>query len=131
MAEYIALLRKILDSEFSVDFPDFPECFTAGYAIDEAKDMSVEALTLHIEGIIKDGLPLPSPSSLESIMSDPHNSRAVAFLVHDPTATEKAVRVNVTFPESILHKIDAKAKELGMTRSGFLKDAAVKELDMA
>ena len=30
MASYIALLRKDKDSDFGVDFPDFPGCITAG-----------------------------------------------------------------------------------------------------
>ncbi len=131
MSDFIALLRKDTGSDFGVEFPDFPGCITAGSNLDEAKDMAIEALTLHIEGMIEDGISLPGPSSLETIMADSQNSDTVAFLVHIPFAKEKAVRVNVTFPESILHRIDAKAKERGETRSGFLKDAAVKELEIS
>lgn len=36
----------------------------------------------------------------------------------------RLVRVNVSFPESVLERIDAKAKLAGMTRSGFLAVAA-------
>lgn len=36
----------------------------------------------------------------------------------------KLVRVNVSFPETVLERIDAKAKLAGMTRSGFPATAA-------
>ncbi len=122
---YIALIRKEADSDFGVDFPDFPGCVTAGTSLDEAKDMAAEALSLHIEGILAAGLAVPGASSLDTVMADLHNTDAVAFMVSTPEIREKAVRVNVTFPESVLHKIDAMAKAKGTTRSGFLKDAAL------
>jgi metal-responsive CopG/Arc/MetJ family transcriptional regulator len=42
---------------------------------------------------------------------------------------KKAVRVNVTFPESLLHAIDHRAERLGETRSGFLARAAMERLE--
>ena len=126
---YIALLRKETDSDYGVDFPDFQGCITAGSTLDEAKDMAVEAPDFYIEDMVADGETLPTPSTLETVMADPHNTDAVAFLVEISDTKEKAVRVNVTFPESILKKIDATAKARGMTRSGFLRDAAVKEFE--
>lgn len=128
MTDYIALLRKSEDSDYGVDFPDFPGCITAGITLDEAKDMAIEALTLHIEGMRADGDGPPAPSELSTIMADPDNRDAVAFLVSVPAIREKAVRVNITIAESVLHRIDAAAKNRGTSRSGFLADAAIKEL---
>ena len=71
MSNYIAIVHKDAKSDFSVSFPDFPGCITAGKNIDEAKDMAEEALTFHIQGMIEDGDKLPFPSKLEEIMSDP------------------------------------------------------------
>lgn len=79
MPQYIALLRKDPESDFGVDFPDFPGCVSAGRTLDEARQMAQEALDLHVEGMIEDGEPLPEPSSLESVMEDPTNREAVAF----------------------------------------------------
>ena len=56
MSDFIALLRKDTGSDFGVEFPDFPGCITAGSNLDEAKDMAIEALTLHIEGMLEDGI---------------------------------------------------------------------------
>jgi hypothetical protein len=41
----------------------------------------IEALCLHIEGMIEDGEPIPAPSPIERIRSDPGNRDAVDILV--------------------------------------------------
>jgi predicted RNase H-like HicB family nuclease len=73
MTTYIALLRKAAASDFGVDFLDFPGCVTAGKTLDEARRMAVEALELHIRGMIEDHDPVPEPSSLDVVMQDPAN----------------------------------------------------------
>jgi predicted RNase H-like HicB family nuclease len=40
LTTYIALLRKDPDSDFSVDFPDFPGCITAGSTLEETRLMA-------------------------------------------------------------------------------------------
>jgi predicted RNase H-like HicB family nuclease len=42
MPGYIALIRKDADSDFGVDFPDFPGCVSAGATLDEARRMAQE-----------------------------------------------------------------------------------------
>ncbi len=37
MASYIALIRKDADSDFGVDFPDFPGCVSAGATLDDLR----------------------------------------------------------------------------------------------
>ena len=128
MTNYIALLRKDDSSDYGVEFPDFPGCITAGRTLDEAKDMADEALALHVDGLIDDGEGLPTPSGLDTIMANPDNANSVAFLVSTPARTEKAVRVNVTFVESVLHRIDAAAQSGHLSRSAFLADAALKAM---
>jgi predicted RNase H-like HicB family nuclease len=124
MASYIALLRKDSDSDYSVDFPDFPGCVTAGTTLDEARRMAAEALSFHVEGMLADGEVLPEASTLDRIVSDRFNRDAVPFLVDVPDEVQKSVRVNITVPERDLRAIDAKAAKRGMTRSGFLLAAA-------
>jgi|SRR3954454_11170996 len=124
MRTYIALLRKDPDSDFGVDFPDFPGCITAGSTLEEARAMAEEALAFHIEGMIEDGTPTPVPSSLDEIMADSHNTGAVAFLVAVPEPAPKIVRVNITVPEPDLRAIDTFASTHGLTRSGLLVEAA-------
>lgn len=128
MRQYIALIHKDADSDFGVSFPDFPGCVTAGSTLDEARDMAVEALALHLEGMNEDGDAIPEPSSLESVMTDPENRRGVAVLVAAPAQAVKSVRVNVTLPEDVLASVDAYAAANGYTRSGFLVLAAKKAM---
>jgi predicted RNase H-like HicB family nuclease len=124
MTTYIALLRKDPDSDFGVDFPDFPGCITAGSTLQEAREMAAEALQFHIEGMLEEGLPIPPPSALDAIMADLENAEAIPFPVTIPGRRPKAVRVNVTIPESELEAIDRHAKRIGLTRSAFLAWAA-------
>jgi metal-responsive CopG/Arc/MetJ family transcriptional regulator len=62
-------------------------------------------------------------------MSDPENRDGVAILVAVKTDTMKSVRVNVTLPEDVLAQIDKFAKERGLSRSGFLAQAAKKAIE--
>lgn len=80
MADYIGLIRKESESDFGVDFPDFPGCVTAGNSIDEARKMAQEALQGHIECMQEVGVDVPLPSSLKAVMSERDNVDALAFI---------------------------------------------------
>jgi predicted RNase H-like HicB family nuclease len=124
MTSYIGLIRKDADSDFGVDFPDFPGCVSAGATLDGARRMAQEALELHVRGMLEDGEELPAPSSLEVVMADPEKADAVAFLVTLPEPADRTVRVNITLPERLLRRIDERARN----RSAFLARAAEKAL---
>jgi predicted RNase H-like HicB family nuclease len=126
---YIGLIHKEAKSDYGVSFPDFPGVVTAGKDLDDARAMAEEALALHIDGLLEDGEAIPEASSLEQVMSDPDNKDGVAILVAVKTDAVKSVRVNVTLPEDVLAQIDKFAKERGLSRSGFLAQAAKKALE--
>ena len=126
MPNYIGLIHKDPNSDFGVSFPDFPGAITAGTTLDNARAMAEEALALHVEGMVEDGEPIPEPSTLEEVMSDPDNRSGVAILVSVKTEQPKAIRVNVTLPEDVLAQIDRYAEAHGFTRSGLLAQAAKK-----
>lgn len=130
MAQYIALIHKDADSDYGVHFPDLPGLVTAGVSLDEARTFAEEALALHLEGLAEDGEAIPEPSSLEAVMVDPENREGVAILVRAPVKA-KAVRINITVPEDALREIDAYAEGHGYTRSGFLVQAAKREMEAA
>lgn len=128
MASYIALLRKDRDSDYGVDFPDFPGCVTAGRTLEEARLAAVEALELHIAGMIEDREPIPDGSTtLDAVMADAGNRDATAFLVDVPTVAGKSVRLNVMLPETLVADIDRTTKN----RSRWLADAAREKLRRA
>lgn len=81
---YVALLRKEADSDFGVEFPDFPGCITAGVTLEDARRMAVEALLFHIEGMLEDNDPIPKPAEVGKILENLHDADAAAFLVDVP-----------------------------------------------
>ncbi|HEY9235113.1 MULTISPECIES: type II toxin-antitoxin system HicB family antitoxin [Phenylobacterium] len=131
MRNYIALIHKDADSDYGVSFPDFPGVITAGANLDEARAEAAEALALHVAGMVEDGEAIPEPSNLESVMLDAENRSAVAVLVPLNDSPVKTVRVNVTLPEPALKDIDAYAEGHGLTRSGFLLQAARRAMEAA
>ena len=127
--EYIAYLHKDRDSDFGVSFPDFPGCVTAGKTLEEARRMAAAALALHIEGMIEDGEKIPSPATLDAVADDPAMNGAVAFLVSVEPPGDKTVRVNIAARESQVEKIDARAKRFGLSRSAYLIQAGLGQLE--
>jgi predicted RNase H-like HicB family nuclease len=123
--EDFAYLHKDKNSDFGVSFPDFPGCVTAGKTLEGARELAVEALTLHMAGMIEDGEALPEPSTLDQLARDPAMKGAVAFLV-SAEAPEKTVRVNITARESQIEAIDKLARKQGMTRSAYMVQSSVR-----
>ncbi len=126
MTAYIALLRKEADSDFGVEFPDFPGCITAGVTLEDARSMAAEALQFHIEGMMEDGDPMPEPSGLDEVLTDPRYSDVAVVLVDVPTRRPRSIRVNISVPEDVLQAID----RVTDNRSRFLAEAAREKLQL-
>jgi predicted RNase H-like HicB family nuclease len=130
MSEYIAVIHKDKNSDYGASFPDLPGVITVAEKLEDLRGMAEEALALHIEGMAEDGQALPSPSSLEAIAASSDYADAVALIVINAPDTDRpSVRVNITLPDTMLDRIDRRAAELGMTRSGFLLQAAKHEME--
>jgi predicted RNase H-like HicB family nuclease len=54
---------------FGVVAPDLPGCFPAGDTLDETVEAVKEAASAWIDAARDSGLPVPSPSSLETVRS--------------------------------------------------------------
>ena len=125
MTTYIALMHpNEPGGGYEGVFPDFPGCVTSGATLTEARALAAEALAFHVESLVEHGEPVPAPSSLEAVMADPEYANLLPFLVGVAAPGEKAVRVNVTLPESLLRRIDAAARARNVSRSAFLAHAA-------
>jgi predicted RNase H-like HicB family nuclease len=125
----IALIHEE-NGAFGVSFPDFPGATTVGRSIDEAIAKAAEALAFHVEGLAEDGV-VPEARTLSQLKDDPSfiedaKGAAIAYVPYSPPT--KAARVNVTFDEGLLERIDAAASTVGETRSGFLAMAARERL---
>jgi predicted RNase H-like HicB family nuclease len=113
-------------SAWGVAVPDLPGCFSAGDTLDEAMANARQAIDQHVEIMIEDGTPIPIARSLSIIQADPAYAGWVWAVVDVPV--EKylgpAEKINITVPRMVLARIDEYAKSQGMSRSGFLVEAA-------
>lgn len=111
---------------WGVVVPDLPGCFSAGDTLDEAMDNAKEAIELHVQTMLEDGETLPAPRTLTEWQADPEFAGWVWAVVDAPV--EKyfgpAEKINITVPRIILAHIDEYAKRHGLSRSGFLVQAA-------
>ncbi len=62
MHRYLVIFEKANDN-YSAYSPDIPGCIATGSTRNEAEKNIKEAISFHIEGLAKDGLPIPEPSS--------------------------------------------------------------------
>ncbi|MDD5717038.1 MAG: type II toxin-antitoxin system HicB family antitoxin [Sulfuricurvum sp.] len=107
---------------FGVIVPDLEGCFSAGDTLDEAIDNAKEAITLYIDGLLDDNEKVPAPSPISKYSSLAEYAGYIWAIVEiDPTILDdKAERVNITLPRRVLARLDARAKEAGETRSGYI-----------
>lgn len=123
MTIYIALLGKDPDSDYGVDFLDFPGCITAGSTLEETREMAAEALEFHLEGMLEEKLAIPGPSPLEVAMANPENAEAIPFPVAVPERLTGMGQVDLILPAVDLKKLDELAVKRGVSRSALLAKA--------
>ena len=68
---YPIVIHKDPSSDYSVTIPDLPGCFSAGPTIEAAISMAQEAAECHIEGMLIDSEPVPTPSDIEVHRNNP------------------------------------------------------------
>ena len=75
---FLVAIQKDPQSSYGVSVPDLPGCVTAGDTIEEALTMAREAIQLHLEGMLEDGLELPEPTEdFDRLRSDPDHANAI------------------------------------------------------
>lgn len=111
---------------YGVTVPDLPGCFSAGDTFDEALDSALEAIDLHLEGVVEEGGDIPAPRAIaEHRANTDYADGAWAAVEVDVARFEgRAEKINITLPRRLLAKIDDYARAHGATRSGFLAEAA-------
>ncbi len=116
---------------WDVIFPDFPGCVSQGETAQEAMENAVEALALHIEGMVAEGQELPAPSRLNVPLPAWVDESAMQTPVHAFLNMEvpgKSMRINITMDAALVDRLDAAANREGTTRSGYLAQAAREKL---
>lgn len=79
--QYPIFIQKDLESDYGVIVPDLPGCFSAGYDIDEALKNAREAIECHLEGLLRDGDPIPHSKPLEHHLDNPDLKDGVLAVV--------------------------------------------------
>lgn len=125
---YPAILEPT-KSGYSVLFPDLPGAVSAGDDYEDAIKNAEECLSLHLYGMLTDGDKLPNPSHMSKILKKLGEGEH-ATLIHPDVfgvkarQEDKAVRVNISLPKSLLDAIDSRARQLGIDRSKLIQQAA-------
>lgn len=124
---YPIYVHKDDDTAYGATFPDFPGCFAASDTLQELPSAAQEAVEAHF-GIDND--PIPAPSSPTDWAADPEYQGGFWMLVDIDLSKvrDRSVRLNISFPESLVPRVDAYAKQRGMSRSAFLAIAAEHEM---
>lgn len=130
---YPVVIHKDPSSDYGVIVPDLPGCVSAGVTVDEALANVREAIELHLEGLIEEGMAIPEPGLIEDYRRKRDYAGGTwAVVAVDPgNLRVKAKRLAVTMPERIVDAVDRYAKQQGETRSGLLTKAAIRYIDRA
>ena len=113
---YPAVLEKAEKKTFAVWLPDFPDCVAAGRTQDEAVEKAQARLSDIVDGMAEQDRDLPPPSAIDAI-ARPKNF--LAFVMVSVAPPDPSERVNVYLPKRLIEKVDARAADLGMSRSSF------------
>jgi len=124
---YPVYVHKDENSAWGATVPDFPGCFSAADDWDQLPNAVREAVELHCEG---EDMVIPSPGSVEIYAKDKRyrGGQWVFAEIETRKLNTRAVRLNISLPENLVNEIDSYVKSSGMTRSGFLAQAADKAL---
>ena len=60
--KYLVIIEKA-GNNYSAYLPDVPGCIATGRSKEEARQNVLEALELHLQGLMDDNLPIPEPVS--------------------------------------------------------------------
>lgn len=127
--EYVGLAEKTKDG-YSIFFPDFPGCGSAGHNLEELRKNAREGLIGHIELMLEDGELIPKPTSLDRAVKLHEAKGCVPLMIGIVLPSGKARRVNITLDSELLTAIDMLAANQHKTRSALLSEAAQRLLGL-
>jgi predicted RNase H-like HicB family nuclease len=120
---YPAVLERGPRATFAVWFPDFPGCVAAARSQEEAIAKAQRALAQAVVESSEQERALPTPTPFERIVR-PKGCDLISFFAVGVEPPNPSERVNIYLPKALLGRIDARAEELGMSRSSFFGFAA-------
>lgn len=124
----IAIEPGTSSTAWGVTVPDLPGCFSAGDTMEEAMINAESAIEAWIEATLDAGDGIPAPSEIDPLrtMHPELEGWLWALVKVNPAALDDVLeRVNISLPRRVLHRLDARARSVGETRSGFIARMAV------
>ena len=127
---YPIVIHKDEGSSYGVTVPDLPGCFSGAETLEEAIVRAREAIAFHVEGLLLQGEPAPTPEPLAEHQANPDYAEGVWVLVDVDLAilSDQVVRLNITMPSRVLALVDEAAARASESRSGFLARAALEHI---
>jgi predicted RNase H-like HicB family nuclease len=71
MREYTVIYERAQDGGWGAYVPDLPGLGVVGETREEAHQLILEGIVIHIAGLIEDGLPVPEPASYAELVTVP------------------------------------------------------------
>lgn len=99
---YPAIFHNAEEGGYYVTFPDFPECITEGDDLQNAYEMTVDALGLAITSRLHDKEPLPQASGLNTISASSDTSIVIVefdLAEYNRKHNSRAVKKTLSIPE--------------------------------
>ena len=129
MAKYLfpAVFTKESNGQYSVNFPDVPQCYTCGDDLQDAFDAAQDVLCMRLYDIEEAGESIPAPSSVRAV---PAGENETVSLVGCDTIEyrrlndSKAVKKTLTIPSWL----NTRAEREGINFSSVLQNALKNEL---
>ncbi len=123
--DYIGLIEYHQD-EYYIFFPDIPGITACGKTLDEAKKYAKKFLVEGLLDRLSNKAKLPRPSSLETILKNPDYKHCIAIVISVAEPIGKAVRINITMHQSLLHLLDREARMQNKSRSSLIEEILLK-----
>lgn len=130
---YPLAIEKVADG-YVVAVLDVEGCYSAGDTLEEALTNARQAIESHIELLVRDGLEIPMPTSIENHRNDPDfEGHDVFFSIIEVDLSHlmgKAEKINVTLPSLLIRRIDDYVAKhpIYKSRSGFLAQIAADKI---
>ena len=112
---------------YGIVVPDLPGCFSAGDTLDDAMAAAEEAVAAWVDAALDAARPIPMPTSLERIRTDPSFAGwSFGVITLDPGLLDDTTEhVDVALPRRVLRRLDTMARTSGVTRSAMIAQLAL------
>ena len=71
MSKRYAIVVERAKSNYAAYVPDLPGCVATGATVEETENRLRQAIVIHVQGLLEDGLTVPEPSSVVDYLEIP------------------------------------------------------------